>query len=69
MKPGDVIIAFNGKDVKNVFDLPKWVAEAPIGKVAPATIIRDRKEMTLRVKVEELKEQPAQRPSRKRPRS
>jgi len=69
MKPGDVVIAFNGKDVKNVFDLPKWVAEAPIGKVAPATIIRDKKEMTLRVKVEELKEQPVQRPSRKRPRS
>ena len=69
MKRGDVIVAFNGKEVKNVFDLPKSVAEAPIGKVSPVTIIRDKKEMTLRVKIEELKEQPAQQPSRKRPRS
>jgi serine protease Do len=68
MKRGDVIVAFNGKEVENIFDLPKWVAGAPIGKVTPVTIVRDKKEMTLRVKVAELKEQPVQQPSRKRPR-
>lgn len=69
MKRGDVVIAFNGKEIKNVLDLPKAVAETPIGKVVPVRVIRDKKEMTLRVKVEELKEQPAQQPSRRRPRS
>jgi serine protease Do len=69
VKRGDVIVAFDGKEIKNVFDLPKWVADAPIGKVTPVTVIRDKKEMILRVKVAELKEQPAQQPSRKRPRS
>jgi len=68
MKRGDVVIAFNGKEVKSVLDLPKSVAETPIGKVVPVRVIRDKKEMTLRVKVEELKE-PAQQPSRRRPRS
>jgi serine protease Do len=69
IKRGDVILTFNGKEIKTVFDLPRWVADAPIGKVAPVRIVRDKKEITLRVTVAELKEEPAQQPSRKRPRS
>ncbi len=69
IRRGDVITAFNGKEVKTVLDLPRWVADAPIGRVAPVTVVRDRKEIQLRVKVAELKEQPAPQPSRRRPRS
>ncbi|HPC74537.1 MAG TPA: Do family serine endopeptidase [Syntrophales bacterium] len=68
MKRGDVILAFNGKEIKTVFDLPRWVADAPIGKAAPVRIVRDKKEITLRVTVAELKEEPGQQPSRRRPR-
>ena len=46
IEPGDVIIKFDGKDIKEMRDLPRVVADTPIGKQTPVTIIRKRKEET-----------------------
>src|SRR4029450_6826086 len=32
IEPGDVIVKFDGKDVKEMRDLPKIVADTPVGK-------------------------------------
>src|SRR5215203_5873967 len=46
IEPGDVIISFDGKDIKEMRDLPRVVADTPIGKQTPVTIIRKGKEET-----------------------
>ncbi|MFZ5998664.1 MAG: DegQ family serine endoprotease [Nitrospirota bacterium] len=56
IKPGDVIVAFNGKDIKNMNDLSRIVAETTVGKTVPVTIIRDGKKMDVSLTVSELKE-------------
>ena len=35
IEPGDVIVKFDGKDVKEMRDLPKIVADTPVGKDRP----------------------------------
>ena len=44
IEPGDVIVKFDGKDIKEMRDLPKIVAETPVGKDVEVTIIRKGKE-------------------------
>jgi Do/DeqQ family serine protease len=53
LKPGDVITDFNGGGVKDVTDLQKRVAAVEPGRAAPMTVTRDRKTVTLSVKVGE----------------
>jgi serine protease Do len=57
LKRGDIIIAFNGKKLKQYSDLPALVAQAPVGSVSDVTIIRDGKEKTLSVTLGERKEE------------
>jgi serine protease Do len=57
IKRGDIIIAFDGETVKNMSDLPRIVAETPVGKEVDMKIIRDGKEMTIKVKIEEMTEE------------
>ena len=52
----DVIIEFDGKDVKEWRDLPRIVAYAPAGKDVAVTIIRKGKELTKTVKVGRLED-------------
>jgi serine protease Do len=40
IEPGDVIVKFDGQDIKEMRDLPKIVAETPVGKDVEVTIIR-----------------------------
>jgi len=56
MKRGDVIVTFNGKDIKNSTDLPRIVAETPVGKTVDVKIIRDKKEMVIKITIEEMTE-------------
>ncbi len=49
IQPGDVIIKFDGKDIREMRDLPRVVADAPVGKEVPVVIIRKGKEETLMV--------------------
>jgi serine protease Do len=53
MKSGDVILKFNGIDVKDSRYLPRIVGETPIGKDVPIVIWRDNKEQTLHIRVGE----------------
>ena len=48
---GDVIIKFDGKDVKEMRDLPRIVGSTPIGKDVEVVIVHKGKEETRRVKL------------------
>jgi serine protease Do len=54
IEPGDVIIEFNGKAVNRSEDLPQIVAATAPGTTVPVKVIRDGKEQTFSVRVEEL---------------
>jgi len=54
IKGGDIILKFNGFDVKEMRTLPRLVAETEIGKQVPVVVWRDGKEQTLQVTVGEL---------------
>ncbi len=43
---GDVIVKFDGKDVKELRDLPRMVAELPVGKQVEVVVIRKGQEIT-----------------------
>jgi serine protease Do len=51
IEPGDVIVKFDGRDIKEMRDLPKIVAETPVGKDVEVTIIRKGKEEKKTVKL------------------
>ncbi len=51
---GDVIVAFDGKDVPEMQRLPRIVAETEVGKTVNLTVIRKGKDVSLKVKVGEL---------------
>ncbi|MDA8429457.1 MAG: DegQ family serine endoprotease [Geobacteraceae bacterium] len=57
IKTGDIIVSFDGKDVKAANDLPRLVAETGVGKTVDMTVIRDSKEIHISLKVEELTEE------------
>lgn len=48
---GDVIVTFNGKDVKDSKELVRIVADAPIGDTVPVVVLRDGKKTDLSVKL------------------
>jgi len=54
MRNGDIVLKFNGQDVKEMRNLPRVVAETPIGKAVPVQIWRDGKLQTIDVTVGEL---------------
>jgi len=54
LAPGDVILEFNGRPVANTGELQKMVAMTKPGTSAPVKIVRDKKERTLHITVEEL---------------
>jgi serine protease Do len=51
---GDIILKFNGQDVKENHSLPRIVAETAIGTEVPVILQRDGKEVTVTAKVGEL---------------
>ena len=64
---GDVILKFDGREVKNSQELPRFVAATPVDKEVPVQVLRKGKEVALTVKVARLDEtasntQPARRP-------
>ena len=56
LKAGDVIVSFDGKDVKESRDLPRIVAASPVGKDVTVGIVRDGKPQDLTVKLGRLDE-------------
>jgi serine protease Do len=57
VKVGDVIIEFDGKEIKDSGDLPIIVARTPVDKKVTMKVLREKKEMALNVSVGELKEE------------
>lgn len=51
IRTGDVIVKFNGKDIKDSKDLPKIVAATPVGTDVDVVVMRDGKEVTKTVKL------------------
>jgi len=49
LEVGDVIVRFDGKEVKDSRDLPRIVASTPVGKAVDVTFIRKGQEMTKQV--------------------
>ncbi|TQS72350.1 DegQ family serine endoprotease [Rhodobacteraceae bacterium] len=49
IQSGDVIVSFDGGDVKNTRDLVRRVADAPIGEKVQLVVLRDSKRETLTV--------------------
>ncbi len=60
IEPGDVIIKFDGRDIKEMRDLPKIVGDTPIGKDVPVIVIRKGKEETKTVRLGRLEDTPQQ---------
>ena len=58
LQPGDVIIAFNGREIQRSAQLPKWVGALKAGTEAEMTVVRDGDEKTLEVTVGELPDNP-----------
>ncbi len=56
IRVGDVIVEFNGKEIKDSAELPLQVASVAPGKTVEVKILRDSKEMTLPLTVGEMKE-------------
>ena len=49
IQSGDVIVKFDGRDIKEMRDLPKNVADTTVGKTVDIVVIRKGKEQTVRV--------------------
>jgi serine protease Do len=49
MRTGDVIVSFNGREVRSPQELPRIVAEAPVGSTVPVSVMRDGRSATLTV--------------------
>ena len=58
LQKGDVIISFDGKKVNEPKDLSWIVAETPVGKEVDVKVIRDGKEMDLKLKIAEMTGEP-----------
>ncbi len=52
VEQGDIILSFNGKEIKEVRNLPREVAQARVGKSYPIEVWRDGKIKKLKIKTE-----------------
>ncbi len=60
IKPGDVIVGFNNREVSTSRSLPRMVAETAVGQKVPVTVIRRNDRQTIQVTLGELKPQDLQ---------
>src|SRR5437762_1335879 len=61
VRPGDVIVAYDGHPIRHSDELPRLVAETPVGRDVPLTVVRDGKTLTLRAMIVKLAEPEEQR--------
>jgi len=57
MKRGDVIVSFDGKEIRSSKELPYIVSSTPVGKTVSVEVMRKGVKKTLQVKLGELKEE------------
>jgi serine protease Do len=53
IKRGDVVVAFNDKEIQGVSQLRNLVARTPVGSMAKVKVVRDGKEQLIMVKIAE----------------
>jgi serine protease Do len=63
LRSGDVIVSINGQPVKNVRELIRKIAALPVGSMANIGYVRAAERLTANVKLEERKDETADRPS------
>lgn len=56
IEPGDVIVRFDGKEIKEMRDLPRIVGDTPVGKEVEVVVLRKGKEERKIVKLGRLEE-------------
>jgi serine protease Do len=59
MARGDIIVSFDGKDIRNISDLSRMVAATQVGKTVAVKIMRSGKETELKLTVAEMAEEKA----------
>ncbi|MEX0806125.1 MAG: DegQ family serine endoprotease [Candidatus Binatia bacterium] len=57
IKTGDVIVEYDGQKIEDSSQLPLLVARTPVGKSVKTTVLRDKKQTPLTIKVGELKDE------------
>jgi Do/DeqQ family serine protease len=61
LRPGDVIVTFNGKDVADSSQLLRLIADSPIGSTVTIGAYRESRKVEFRVPVVAMRERPARR--------
>jgi len=56
IEPGDVILKFDGNPVAAMHELPRMVADEPVGKEVDVVVLRKGKEQSIKVKLGRLEE-------------
>lgn len=59
LKPGDVIVEYDGRPVAAADSLPEVVAETPVGREVPLTVLRDGRRIHLTARIAQLAESEA----------
>ena len=62
IEKGDIILAFDGKEITQMDELPLIVAQTPVGKNVAVELLRNGKKITKKVNLGELKEEEVPRP-------
>ena len=71
IRAGDVILRFNGTEVREMRNLPRIVADTPVGREVPVVVWREGREQTVNITVAELpgeQQQAAVQPAQPTPR-
>jgi serine protease Do len=63
IEAGDIIIKFDGRDIKEMRDLPRIVADTPVGKEVEVVVLRKGKEETKKVTLGQLQDTEKARPA------
>jgi serine protease Do len=56
IKPGDIIVEFDGKTIKEMSELPRLVAAVPVGKTVDVKVLREGKPLVFKVQIQELED-------------
>jgi serine protease Do len=56
IRAGDVVVTFDGRDIPTMRELPRYVAESPIGKKVKVTVLREGAPVELEVELGQLEE-------------
>lgn len=57
IEPGDVIVRFDGQNIREMKDLPRIVADTPVGKEVDVVVIRKGEQQTKKVTLGQLQEE------------